>query len=86
MEGCRSGLAFYPETTQHRALGVSWDTYHLLKDTLPLRSYKDKFRKVVSWFSLRLDAYEKLLKSGVTELFFEKNGQGKFKKYTCSYG
>jgi len=27
---------------------------------------------VVSWFSLRLDAPETLLKSGVTDLFFEK--------------
>jgi len=41
---------------------------------------------VVSWFSLRQDVSETLLKSGVTDLFFEKNGQGKFKKYTCSYG
>jgi len=28
---------------------------------------------------------KRFLKSGVTDIFFEKNGQGKFKKYT-SYG
>jgi len=47
-------------------------------------SYKDKFRKVVSWFSLRQGVSETLLKkSGVTNLFFgKKNGQGKLKKNT----
>jgi len=59
-----------------------------LKDSLLFlpRVIKDKFGKVVSWFSLCQDASETFVKSGVTDLFFKKNGQGKFKKYTCSHG
>ena len=35
-------------------------------------SYENKCRKVVSWFSLRQDVSETLLKCGVNDLFFEK--------------
>jgi len=48
-------------------------------------SHKDKFRKVVSWFSLRQDASETLLKKW-GHRSIKKNGQEKFEKYTRFYG
>ena len=46
---------------------VEW----LLKDVFHQGSWKDKLRKVVSWFSLRQDASETHSKRGETDPYFE---------------
>jgi len=50
----------------------------------------DQFRKVVSWFSFRQDASETLLKRRNHRCILlkkkKKNGQGRSKQYTCSFG
>jgi len=62
--------------------GASDGLFSLLSNALRILfhqgSYKDKFRKVVAWFSLRQDMSETHLKKW-GHRSIKKNGQGKFK-------